>query len=66
MLNFFSEQIDPDFIEKVKKEGQKNMIQEMEMLALLVAVSMWCPLWNGARIVAFTDSEAVRFSFFKT
>ena len=45
---------------------QKNVIQEMEMLALFIGLSLWCPIWNGFRVVAFTDSEAVRHSFLKT
>ena len=54
LMSFFSERIDPDFIERVKRENQKNIIQEMEMLALLIAVATWCPAWNGFRVVAFT------------
>ena len=45
---------------------QHTMIQELEMLALLIAVSVWCPGHIGKRIVAFTDSESVRGSFLKT
>ena len=48
------------------EKDQQTMIQELEMLALLVAVSAWCPGRAGRRIVAFTDSESVRGSFLKT
>ena len=51
---------------RVKCSEQKNVIQEMEMLALFISLSIWCPVWNGYRVVAFTDSEAVRHSFLKT
>ena len=57
---FFSESADSDFISLVKAWCQKNIIQELEMLALLVAVEVWGPVWNDHRVVAFTDSESVR------
>ena len=66
LMSFFSEPRESSFLEKVKRGKQKNVIQEMEMLALLVRLSIWCPTWNGFRVAAFTDSEAVRHSFLKT
>ena len=66
LINFFSEPLEVTFLEKVKRSNQKNVIQEMEMLALFIGLSLWCPVWNGFRVVAFTDSEAVRHSFLKT
>ena len=36
------------------------------MLALLAAVELWCPLYPSHRVVAFTDSEAVRGRFLKS
>ena len=50
----------------MKHENQKNIIQELEMLALLTAIEVWGPVWEGHRVVAFTDSESVRGSFLKT
>ena len=51
----------------IKTEGQVTIMQELEMLALLVAVESSCPKWTSHRFVAFTnDSEAVRGSFLKT
>ena len=66
LMSFFSEPLEFSFIEKVKREHQKNVIQETEMLALLIGLSIWCPAWNGFRVVAFTDNESVRHSFLKT
>ena len=63
---FFSESMDHDFLSLVKAGCKENVIQELEMLALLTAVEMWGPVWNGHRVVAFTDSESVRGSFLKT
>ena len=63
---FFSESADSDFISLVKAWCQENIIQELEMLALLVAVEVWGPVWNGHRVVAFTDSESVRRELSKT
>ena len=65
-MAFFSGQLDEDFLRLVKGEEKQNIIQELEMLALLCAVTAWCPKWKGYRFVIFTDSEAVRGSFLKT
>ena len=65
LMSFFSENIDPDFFRwGEKRESEKH--HSGNGLALLIAVSTWCPAWNGFRVVAFTDSEAVPHSFVKT
>lgn len=58
---------DHDFIQKAEahSHSQVTVIQEMDMLALLVAVELCC-LGIGHTVAVFTDSEAVRFSFLKT
>ena len=53
---FCSEELDKEFLDLVQEKDQSNVIQEMEMLRV----------WHGHRVVAFTDSEAVRCSFLKT
>lgn len=63
---FFSEQVPRSFLLSVMQTDQQTMIQELEMLALLIAIELWCPTAKGHRIVAFTDSESVRGSFLKT
>ena len=61
VLAFFREELTAEFISEVKNIiGQVSIIQELEMLALLAAVELWCPLYPSHRVVAFTDSEAVR------
>ena len=65
-LAFFSERLEPTFLDIVRCEGQVTVIQELEMLALLAAVCSWCPVFSNHRIVIFTDSESVRGSFLKT
>ena len=66
MLGFFSEKVSDDLIKSIKEKGQVTIIQELEMLALLVAVELWSPEWDHCRFVAFTDSESVRCSFLKS
>ena len=66
ILGYFSEEISKPFILAAMSTDQHTMIQELEMLALLIAVSVWCPGQAGKRMVAFTDSESVRGSFLKT
>ena len=63
---FFSEKLSCEFLSSVKKDEQKNMIQELEMLALLIAAELWLPVVKGKRVVAFSDSESVRGSFLKS
>ena len=38
------------------------MIQELEMLALLIAAVLWLPVAEGRRVVIFSDSEAAKLS----
>ena len=52
LLSFFSEQLDHTFLDQVKRDGEVSIIQEMEMLALLVAIELWCLEWNGHRVPA--------------
>ena len=59
MLGFFSEEVSSYLIQEIKSVGQVTIIQELEMLALLVATNLWCPKWASHRFVAFTGSEAV-------
>ena len=66
VLDFFSEQITKAFILAAMGPDQQTMIQELEMMALLVAVDLWFPSQSGHKIVAFTDSESVRGSFLKS
>ena len=54
-LFFFSEAVDNDTLDEIMSKGQKTVIQELEMMAVLAAVK-----------VLFTDSESVRGSFLKT
>ena len=65
-LNFFSEKLDTAFLEQVKRDGQVSIIQELDILALLVAIELWCPEGNGHKVVISTDGEAVRMRFLKT
>ena len=59
MLGFFSEEVSSYLIQEIKSVGQVTIIQELEMLALLVATNLWCPKWASHRFVACTGSEAV-------
>lgn len=65
-IAFFSEEVDVEFLEQIRLEAQVTLLQELEMFALLIAVTLWCPDHKRHRVVAFTDSEAVRGAFLKT
>ena len=47
-------------------KGQKTVIQELEMMAVLAAMKVWKKLIKACRVVMFTDSEAVRGAFLKS
>ena len=47
-------------------KGQKTVIQELEMMAVLAAMRVWQKLIKAFRVVLFTDSEAVRGAFLKS
>ena len=65
-ISFFNEELSRDFLETVRSDGQVTVIQELEMLALLIAVRLWFREFKSHRFVAFTDSEPVRGAFLKT
>ena len=65
-LFFFSEAVDSDTLDDIMSKGQKTVIQELEMMAVLAAVKSWRSFLKSRRVVLFTDSESVRGSFLKT
>ena len=65
-LFFFSEAVDNDTLDEIMSKGQKTVIQELEMMAVLAAVKSWRSFLKSRRVVLFTDSESVRGSFLKT
>eukprot|EP00435_Cladocopium_sp_Y103_P060970 s205_g22.t1 len=64
-LGCFSEQVDASLMSLILKEGQETAIQELEALAVLVAVSCMQEILTGFRVVLFSDSESVRGAFLK-
>ena len=40
----FSEKVDGELIEETEQDGQKTVIQKLQMLALFVAVFLWLPI----------------------
>lgn len=65
-LFFFSEAVDSATLDDIMSKGQKTVIQELEMMAVLAAVKSWRSFLKSRRVVLFTDSEPVRGSFLKT
>ena len=65
-LFFFSETVDNDTLDEIMSKGQKTVIQELEMMAVLAAVKSWHSFLKSRKVVLFTDSESVRGSFLKT
>ena len=66
ILSFFSTEVDKRTLDDVMAKGQRTVIQELEMMAVLAAVRVWRKLITSCRVVLFTDSEAVRGAFSKS
>ena len=66
VISFFSVEADRRTLDDVMAKGQKTVIQELEMMAVLAAMKVWKRLIKACRVVMFTDSEAVRGAFLKS
>ena len=66
VISFFSVEVDRRTLDDVMAKGQKTVIQELEMMAVLAAMKVWKRLIEACRVVMFTDSEAVRGAFLKS
>ena len=64
-LSFFSAKVEKDMISSIVTRGQRTIIQELEMLAVLCAFKCWQKESAVHRVVLFTDSESVRGAFLK-
>ena len=65
-LSFFSTEVDKRVIDAMMSKGQRTIIQELEMMAVLGALKSWQDEAGRYRVVVFKDSEAVRGSFLKS
>ena len=63
VISFFSVEVGRRTFDEVMAKGQKTVIQELEMMAVLAAMNVWKKLIEACRVVMFTDSEAVRGFF---
>ena len=43
IIGYFPEETTKSFVLAATRPDQQTMIQELEMLVLLIAVSVWCP-----------------------
>ena len=66
VISFFSVEVDTGTLNEIMAKGQKTVVQELEMMAVLAAIKVWKELIKACRVVLFTDSEAVRGTFLKS
>ena len=66
VISFFSVKVGTRTLDEIMAKGQKTVIQELEMMAVLAAMKVWKELMKTCRVVLFTDSEAVRGAFLKS
>ena len=66
VISFFSVKVDRRTLDSVMAKGQKTVIQELEMMAVLAAMKVWKKLIKAFRVVMFTESEAARGAFLKS
>ena len=66
VISFFSVRVDTATLDEIMSKGQKTVLQEFEMMAVLAAVRGWKEMIKTCRLVLFTDSEAIRGAFLKS
>ena len=66
MMVDMSKKVISFFLDEVMAKGQKTVIQELEMMAVLAAMKVWKKLIKACRVAMFTGSEAVRGAFPKS
>ena len=66
VISFFRVRVGTATLDEIMSKGQKTVIQELEMMAVLAAVRRWKEMIKTCRVVLFTDSEAVRGAFLKS
>ena len=66
VISLFSVRVDTATLDEIMSKGQKTVIQELEMTAVLAAVRGWKEMIETCRVVLFTESEAVRGAFLKS
>ena len=66
VTSFFSARVDTTTLDDIMSKGQKTVIQELEMLAVLAALKSWKAVIRASRVILFTDSETVRGGFLKS
>ena len=59
-VRFFSQKLDPVFLERVNVTKRKTIIFECEFLAILFSFFMWKDLLKLCNVVIYTDNDAVR------
>ena len=65
-LSFFSAEVDRRSLGEIMAKGQRTVIQELEMMAVLVPVRVWRKLIKSCRVVLFIDREVARGAFLKS
>ena len=64
--SFFSIEVEKRVLDAMMSKGQRTIIQELEMMAVLGALRSWQETVSQHSVVLFTDSKAVRGSFLKS
>eukprot|EP00438_Fugacium_kawagutii_P001422 Skav211637 [mRNA] locus=scaffold3476:7948:11312:+ [translate_table: standard] len=65
VISFFSEEVPPDLLCLIEKGSKETIILKLEMVAILVAATIWQDMMHSKRAVIFIDNEPVRKSFIK-
>ena len=65
-LSFFRTEVCKKVLNAMMSKGQRTIIQELEMMAVLGALKSWREMISPCRVVLFTDSQAVWGSFLKS
>jgi ribonuclease HI len=62
---WFGEDLDKAFCDKLKGEGQTQIIGELEALAVLEALVIWSKEIKSKHVVVFVDNEGAKFAILR-
>ena len=65
VLAWFGEELDQEFCNRLKAEGQSQLIGELEALAVLAALKLWSREIASKHLVVFVDNEGSKFAILK-
>ena len=58
VISFFSVKVDTGTLDEIMAKGQKTVIQELEMMAVLAAMKVWKELIKACRVRQYEEPSS--------